>query len=157
MLPALRLGYIVAPEWAMRTLIVAKNCMDWHCSMPVQVGVSRFISDGHLSRHVHKMRQIYGKRRQMLLDSLEEGFKKWLRPIPSFYGMHVTAISTASLDLDLIAEELLQRNLKIHTLSRYYCGPKRSAGLVFGFGTTDLSEMQQGLSLLRQALLRRGR
>jgi DNA-binding transcriptional MocR family regulator len=61
------------------------------------------------------------------------------------------------VDLDLLAEELLQRNLKIHTLSRYYCGQKSRAGLVFGFGTTDLAEMQQGLSLLRQALLRSGR
>jgi peptidoglycan-N-acetylglucosamine deacetylase len=44
MLSALRLGFAVAPEWAMRTLIAAKNCLDWHCSTPVRMGVAGFIA-----------------------------------------------------------------------------------------------------------------
>ena len=67
MLSALRLGFIIAPAWAMRTLVAAKNCLDWHCSTPVQIGVAGFISEGHLTHHVRKMRAIYKKRRQLLL------------------------------------------------------------------------------------------
>lgn len=36
MLPGLRLGFVVAPDWAMSTLIAAKNSMDWHCPTPIQ-------------------------------------------------------------------------------------------------------------------------
>ncbi len=66
MLPSLRLGFVVVPDWARRTLVAAKNCLDWHCSTPLQIGVAAFIAEGHLAHHVRKMRQLYGKRRQLL-------------------------------------------------------------------------------------------
>jgi GntR family transcriptional regulator / MocR family aminotransferase len=104
MLPALRLGFIVAPSWAMRTLVAAKNCLDWHCSTPVQSAVAEFIAAGHLTRHVRKMREIYGQRRHRLLESLHDKLGEWLRPIPSCYGMHVAATLTAPLDLEKVAD-----------------------------------------------------
>jgi GntR family transcriptional regulator/MocR family aminotransferase len=152
MLSALRLGFIIAPEWAMRTLVAAKNCLDWHCPMPVQVGVAGFIAEGHLAHHVRKMRDIYKQRRQLLLNYLQQELGEWLDPIPSFYGMHVAAVARASLDLDAVAEVLVQNNVKIHSFSRYFLGRQTRAGLIFGYGSVDLSEMNRGLSALRNAL-----
>jgi GntR family transcriptional regulator/MocR family aminotransferase len=151
MLSALRLGFIVAPDWAMRTLVAAKNCLDWHCSTPVQVGVAGFISEGHLAHHVRKMRNTYKRRRQLLLQLLEEKLAEWLDPIPSYYGMHIAAVARASLDLDRIAEGLRQHNVKIHAFSRYYLGPQTRAGLIFGYGAVDLPEINRGMSALRRA------
>jgi GntR family transcriptional regulator / MocR family aminotransferase len=154
MLAALRLGFIVAPEWAMRTLTAAKNCLDWHCSMPVQIGVAGFIAEGHLAHHVRKMRDIYRRRRQLLLNFLQKELGEWLDPIPSFYGMHVAAAARTSRDLDRVAEALSQNNVKIHAFSRYYLGPPTRAGLIFGYGAVDLPEMNRGLHSLRAALQR---
>ena len=152
MLPALRLGFIVAPDWAMSPLITAKNSADWQCSTPVQIAVSDFIAKGHLERHVRKMRQIYRKRGQLLLTGLKEHLGEWLEPLPSFYGMHVTAVARTSVDLDRIANDLFQNKIRIHTLSRYHLGRPTKIGLVFGYGITDLPEIDRGLSLLRAAL-----
>jgi GntR family transcriptional regulator/MocR family aminotransferase len=152
MLSALRLGFIIAPEWAMRTLVAAKNCLDWHCSTPVQLGVAGFIAEGHLAHHVRKMRDVYRQRRELLLNFLHEELGQWLNPIASFYGMHVAAVARAALDLERVAELLLQNNVKIHAFTRYYLGPPTQAGLIFGYGAADLSEMRQGLSALRKTL-----
>jgi GntR family transcriptional regulator/MocR family aminotransferase len=152
MLSALRLGFIIAPEWAMRTLVAAKNCLDWHCPMPVQVGVAGFIAEGHLAHHVRKMRDIYKQRRRLLLNYLQQELGEWLDPIPSCYGMHVAAVARPSLDLDVVAEVLLQNNVKIHSFSRYFLGRQTRAGLIFGYGSVDLPEMTRGLSALRNAL-----
>jgi GntR family transcriptional regulator/MocR family aminotransferase len=152
MLPAFRLGFVVAPTWALKTVVVAKNCLDWHCSTPVQAGVSGFIEDGHLAHHVRKMREIYRKRRQLLLTSLQRGLDEWLEPIPSFYGMHIAAFARPGTDLEAVAQALLKSHVKIHTLSRYYLGREPRQGLVFGYGAVDLPEINRGLSLLREAL-----
>ena len=154
MLSALRLGFVVAPDWAIQTLTAAKNCMDWHCSTPLQVGVAGFIAEGHLARHVRKMRDIYKRRRQRLLNCLREDLAEWLEPIPSFYGMHVAAVARNARDLDLVADALLQDHVKIHTFSRYYLGRHSRAGLIFGYGTADLPQIEQGVALLRKALRR---
>jgi GntR family transcriptional regulator/MocR family aminotransferase len=152
MLSALRLGFIVAPGWAIKTLTAAKNCLDWHCSTPVQSAVAGFIAEGHLTRHVRKMRGIYAQRRQLLLESVQDRLSEWLVPIPSFYGMHIAVLARAAVDLEAAVEALLRQQVKIHTLSRYFLGPQTKTGLVFGYGTVDLPEIRRGVSVLRNVL-----
>jgi GntR family transcriptional regulator/MocR family aminotransferase len=155
MLPSLRLGFIVAPPWAMRTLIAAKNASDWHSSTMMQLGVAAFIAEGHLARHVRKMRELYRHRRQLLLKRLEDELVEWLDPIPSFYGMHVAAIARAGCNPARLSTALLRQKVKIHTLDRYYLGEPRNAGLVFGYGVAELPEIDKALSLLRHSLVGR--
>lgn len=154
MLPSLRLGFIVVPEWARRTLVAAKNCLDWHCSTPLQTGVSAFIAEGHLARHVRKMRQIYSKRRQLLYALLRRDLSDWLEPIPSLYGMHVAAWARDGVDLDAAVHVLAGRAVKIHTLERYYFWPSPRSGLVFGYGAVDIPEIERGLAALQAVLSR---
>jgi GntR family transcriptional regulator/MocR family aminotransferase len=151
MLPAFRLGFVVAPAWAMRTLVSAKNCMDWHTSTPTQAAVARFIADGHLTRHVQSMRAVYGQRRALLLELLKTQLSEWLEPLPSFYGMHLTALARASANLEAAVKTLQASQVQIHALDRYYLGPARYRGFVFGYGAVDLPELIQGISAVRRA------
>jgi GntR family transcriptional regulator/MocR family aminotransferase len=152
MLPALRLGFIVCPDWARDTLVAAKNCLDWHCSTPTQLGVAGFIVGGHLARHVRRLRQVYKKRRALLVETIESEFGAWLELIPSSYGMHVAATARAGVDLEAAARALLDENVHVHTLSRYYLAKASHTGLVFGYGAAGLSELSHGLARLRSKL-----
>jgi GntR family transcriptional regulator/MocR family aminotransferase len=152
MLSALRLGFVVAPDWAMPVLVAAKNCLDWHSATPIQSAVAGFISGGHLARHVRKMRAVYKQRRESLLKCLEEELGEWLRPIPSLYGMHIAAIAHPQVNLEGATELLLRRNVKIHTLKRYFLGTQTRNGLIFGYGTVDVPQIRRGISLLRKTL-----
>jgi GntR family transcriptional regulator / MocR family aminotransferase len=152
MLPALRLGFIVAPDWSVATLVSAKNCMDWHSSTPIQSAVASFISGGHLTRHVRAMREIYRQRRKLLLDLLRRDFAEWLEPLPSFYGMHLTASARANLHLEAATRKLQSSKVNIHSLDRYFLGPPNHRGFVFGYGAAELSELTRGLSSVREAL-----
>lgn len=154
MLPSLRLGFIVAPQWAMRTLVAAKNCLDWHTSTPIQMAVARFISEGHLARHVRKMREVYRGRRDYLLRALAEDLDEWLILSPSFYGLHVAAVARPHVDLPRVADALGRKNVKVHDLARYFFGLPTQAGMVLGYGVADLSELRRGIALLRRAFQR---
>jgi GntR family transcriptional regulator/MocR family aminotransferase len=154
MLPALRLGFIVAPKWAMTALITAKNCLDWHSPTLIQTAVAKFITDGHLQRHVRRMRKTYATRRQVLLAGLVSGLGKWLHPIPSFYGMHIAAVARRALDLEGIARRAQGKGVMIHTLSRYYLGTETRDGFVFGYGVTDPVDIKYGLSILTELAAR---
>jgi GntR family transcriptional regulator / MocR family aminotransferase len=152
MLPSLRLGFIVAPDWAMRTLAAAKNALDWHCSTPLQVTVAAFIADGHLARHVRKVRDLYGRRRELLRRGFHGPLGKWFVPIPSFYGMHTTAMARPGVDVETAADQLLAERIKIHTLQRYFVGEPSRTGLVFGYGAAAPAQLALGIEKLCQAL-----
>ena len=152
MFPALRLGFIVAPPWAMPSLVIAKNCMDWHCPTHVQLSVATFIADGHLARHTRRMRDIYLARRDTLLAGIERELSSWLAPLPSFYGMHVAAVARQDLDIERAAMVLSDNNVHVHTLSRYHVGPSTWTGLVLNYATLDAAEIRQGLEKIHRAL-----
>jgi GntR family transcriptional regulator / MocR family aminotransferase len=156
MLPSFRLGFIVAPDWAMPTLVAAKNCLDWHCSTAVQMGVAAFVADGELAAHVRRMREVYRRRRQVLLDALRGELSPWLEPVPSYYGMHVAAFSRTGRDLEPVAEALAGMNVKIHTLERYFRAPHAMTGFVFGYAAVDAAQLRHGLTQLRGELARGG-
>jgi GntR family transcriptional regulator / MocR family aminotransferase len=150
MLPALRLGFVVAPRSMVPILIAAKNCLDWHCSTPVQRAVADFIDGGHLARHIRNMRAVYKLRRRLVLDLLRTEHASWLMPIPSIYGMHVAATTHTEVDLENIVGTLLRHNVRVHTFSRYYFAAPSRRGLIFGYGATDPAQIHRGLSLLRK-------
>jgi GntR family transcriptional regulator/MocR family aminotransferase len=66
--------------------------------------------------------------------------------------MHLSAFSGSGADLDPLAETLLQMNVKVHTLSRYYLGAQRRSGFILGYGAVDHAEIRHGLKQLRRVL-----
>src|SRR5690349_3441594 len=102
--PSIRLGYVVAPPWAQRALGAAKQSADWHCAVLEQEALAAFINEGHLARHVRKMREIYGARRKTLLDALTTHFEPWLTPLASAAGLHLSATAAPSVDVDSLVE-----------------------------------------------------
>lgn len=152
MLPALRLGFVVSPAWALPALVAAKNSLDWHCSVPLQLTVASFIADGHLARHVRRMREIYRARREHVLARLARELREWLEPLPSSCGMHLAALSRVPGDLEAVTEALLKRNIRVHALRRYYLGRPMRDGLVIGYGAAGLSDITQGLTALHTIL-----
>jgi len=56
--------------------------------------------------------------------------------------------------LATVTASLLTSDVKIHTLDRYHLGSPRRRGIVLGYGVVDLPEIERGLSLLHNALLR---
>jgi GntR family transcriptional regulator/MocR family aminotransferase len=152
MLPALRLGFVVAPHWSLPALVAAKNALDWHCPIPTQLGVGAFIAEGHLTHHVRKMRQLYKQRREWLLRALTRDFGEWLEVVPSLYGMHVGVLARADVDADALADGLARRQVRLHSLRRYFLATQVRQGLVFGFGTADQAQLRQALHALQDIL-----
>jgi GntR family transcriptional regulator/MocR family aminotransferase len=152
MLPALRLGFVIAPAWAMPSLVTAKNCLDWHCPSFLQMGVGAFVADGHLTRHVRKMRQLYRQRRKVVLDALRQKFTGKLNVIPSAYGMHITALLPDGYDAGGLAAGMLGAGFRMHTLDRYYMAKAGRPGLVFGYGIANQGELEEALDFLATLL-----
>jgi GntR family transcriptional regulator/MocR family aminotransferase len=152
MFPAVRLGFIVSPAWALRSLVAAKNSTDWHSSVPVQAAVAGFIHDGHLTRHIRRVRRIYRDRRERLIDLLERQLGDVLDVVPSFYGMHVTAIARDGIDCEAVSEALAQRGIMIHSLARYFLGPATPFGFVLGYAAADSAILEKSVDALAEAV-----
>jgi GntR family transcriptional regulator/MocR family aminotransferase len=150
--PALRKGFIVAPAWARDALVTVKQCADSHSDAITQAVLAAFIHDGHLARHVRRMRTIYGRRREALLAGLQRELCTWLEPIPSEAGLHLAArIRDPAGAASLIAKA---RRLTPGVVSHadYAVSADCPPALTFGYGVIDAQQILPALLRLRHAL-----
>jgi GntR family transcriptional regulator/MocR family aminotransferase len=152
MLPSLRLGYLIAPDWALGAMVTAKNALDWHCPTPLQVATAAFISGGHLARHVRRMRRIYEERRGVVTRMIQSRMAQLLELVPSTYGIQVAAFAKKPTRCEHLAAQLAGEGIRIHSLDRYYLGEERRSGFVFGLGTADTDALRRGLKRVQEAL-----
>jgi GntR family transcriptional regulator/MocR family aminotransferase len=148
--PAIRLGFVVAPPWARRALGTAKQYADGHCPVLTQETLAAFISEGHLARHVRRMRQVYGARRQLLLNGLRKDFGEWLEPVPSAAGLHLAALAAVGVDVEEFVQKAQQREVGVYSLRRFQTGRSGQHGLVFGYGALEARALTEGLARLRR-------
>lgn len=153
MFPSLRLGFLVPPSWALPALIAAKNATDWHCSIPLQAAVARFIVDGHLARHIRRVRRLYRDRRDLLLGLVDERLGQVFTAVPSFYGMHISLLARKELDCDAISHALARHGVLIHSLDRYFIGRVAEPGFVIGYAAADRDELKRAVNLLAKVVL----
>ena len=151
--PALRIGYVVAPPWALPALVAAKYRADRHCDVLVQATLTAFITEGHLARHVRKMRSVYAERWQRLCDGLEKDFAQWLRPVPGTAGLHLAALALPGVDPEAIVEAARLEGIHVHSMRTYGGACSGPPGLLFGYGAIDLEGIAEGLARLRRVML----
>ena len=73
--PALRISYMVLPDCLFRRY--KDKVKDTGCpvSVPIQHVVERFITEGFFERHLNRMRTVYRKRREAVLDAVRKEAK----------------------------------------------------------------------------------
>lgn len=146
--PELRLGFIVTPPWAQRALGAAKQLADWHTAVLAQDTLAAFIAEGHLARHTRKMRNLYGERRQMILDHLRCDFRHWLEPVGCSAGLHLAALSKSNVDTDAIVARAREQGVGIYSLRAFYLDKVSRPGLILGYGAIGAQHIEEGLMRL---------
>jgi GntR family transcriptional regulator/MocR family aminotransferase len=153
MLPALRLGFLVAPASLQTALRTAKRLTDWHGELPTQAALARFIDEGLLARHIRKARREYATRHARITEALHRDFHAWLRVIPSAAGLHVTArvAPGVSLDMSAIVRGAEASGVAVYALSHFSTESRAHAGLVIGYGAIPTAKVEEGLRRLAAA------
>jgi len=81
--PGIRLAWVIAPPEVIRKLVLAKQGADLHTSTFNQMVAYEVSHGGFLNEHVKFIREVYHKRRDVMLDTLQEHMPagvKWTHP-----------------------------------------------------------------------------
>jgi GntR family transcriptional regulator / MocR family aminotransferase len=152
MLPALRLGFLVSPPSLIPALRKAKLVADWGTSTPMQAALAQFIDEGHLARHIRRMRRIYEARHNLVVATLDQDFDALVERIPAYAGIHVAVLippGVAGSDTEL-ARRARRAGLGLSpAISRFAttCPPR--PGLMLGYGVIETSAIPEAMRRLR--------
>lgn len=150
--PALRVSYMVLPKRmldAYRHLFAETSC---NVSLLEQRALYTFMARGYWERHLRKMRAIYKKKHDALIQAVNRHFGVQAAIIGQGAGLHVVL---ELLNSELSEEELIKRaqvkNIRLFPLSKtYYAHNDRQTLIMLGFGGCSSDEIERGIELLHQ-------
>lgn len=154
--PALRLGWIVAPEALASRLTVAKEACDLESSALTQRAVAAFLQAGHLPDHLARLRAAYGRRRRAMLQALAQQFPaeaRWTEPTG---GMFIWVELPPHVDTVALLETAIEQEKVAFIPGHAFAIPGCQANhcLRLNFSNATVEEIEDGIARLARVVER---
>jgi 2-aminoadipate transaminase len=120
--PGLRLGWMVAPPDVIAKLVQIKQGADLHTSTFTQMVAFEVAHDNFLDEHIKLIRKVYGERRDVMLQALEEYFPaevSWTRPQG---GLFLWVTLPEGMDCHQLFEAAIKENVAFVPGDSFYGG-----------------------------------
>jgi len=150
MFRGLRIGYLVVPDDLIMPFSTAKWMADRHTPLIEQAALADFISEGHLERHVRRMRRIYKRRRDVMLDALHRHFGERAVVRGDAAGLHMTVRFAG---LPQLGHRAQQRGVHISSSEIYYSSLRRRGAAneyILGFSAVSERTIREAVRLLAE-------
>ncbi|MFM0316669.1 PLP-dependent aminotransferase family protein [Paraburkholderia nemoris] len=160
MFPGLRLAYVVMPERAVERVERVAHSMNAGSPTLLQAAVADFIGQGHFARHLKRMRALYGERRVLIVNALEQAFGERLivdlPPGGIQFAVQFADGPDGPVDDVAVAARARKAGLGVLALSIWYANGRARRtprGLVMGFANiADAREAGRLARTLRACL-----
>jgi GntR family transcriptional regulator / MocR family aminotransferase len=154
--PALRLGWIAAPEPLVGPLALMKQRVDKGGAVLEHVALARFIDKGLLDRHLKRCRVAYRRRRDTLLAALSRsGIVEGV--LGEAAGLHVMVILRSDIDEQRLVDAARKDGIRVHGGANYRQRVAVEApSLVLGYGVIEEHELHAGVTALAEVANRCG-
>lgn len=150
--PALRIGYLIVPESLVRVFTRARWIADRQTPTLEQCALSDFIKEGHLERHLRRMRMLYSKRRQSLVRALNLHFENDAEILGENAGMHLMVRLRTKFSDDEVVRRAAEVGVGLVGAKIYYFDDAHSGQFVLGYAGLSERKIREGVRRLAKAL-----
>lgn len=152
MFPALRIGYLVAPPDLVPVLARARWVADRQTPTREQLALEDFIREGHLERHIRRMRVLYGTRREALLGALHHHLGDRADLQGEGAGLHLMVRLRTSLSDATLTRRAAEFGVGLESIASCRIHAKGSGEFLLRFGCLEEATIQEGIRRLALAM-----
>lgn len=154
--PSLRIGYAVLPPHLLAAFCGARALIDRHPPSADQHVLSAYLKEGHLDRHIRRVRCVYAQKQAELVGLLRQHTLPglgWVQPCDQ--GMHLVLWLAEGIDDRAVAQAALKAGVGVRALSPLYARDTSRSGLILGLGDYESSRIEAAVITLSE-VVRRG-
>ena len=150
--PGLRLGWVVCPPRLLEAVTEDKRLSDRGSPTLEQLALAKLIESGRYDRHLRRMRDIYGARRDTLARTLaEQAPHVGLHGLAA--GFHAVARLRPEADEQAIVEAARIRSIGLYGMSSFRLSTRSGPPeLVVGFGNLTEAAIARGIAAIGDLL-----
>ncbi len=131
--PGLRIGFAVVPRPLLSAFVTARYLADRQPPSLLQTVFAEFMSDGHFTTHLRRMRQIYRGQRDALAGALARRAGAELAFEVPDHGMHLVAYPRHGRSDVAVERAAAARGVIARAISPLYTAARPRSGLLLGF------------------------
>jgi GntR family transcriptional regulator / MocR family aminotransferase len=146
--PSLRIGYLVLPNDLVPAFTLVRFAFDIFPSTLNQAILADFIREGHLARHIRRMRMVYMNRREILSKEIRQRLGTSVEIVNSKAGFHAVILLPGGIQDQAVSNEAAKAGVAVLPLSICYQGHPGMQGLILGYGGVNQKQIQDGVSKL---------
>jgi GntR family transcriptional regulator / MocR family aminotransferase len=144
--PALKIGYIVVPSGLVDICNEKAAIYQRGFTITSQMVVNDFITEGHFSRHLKKMRDLYAQRRELASKALMDVFEDKIQISSHKNGMHFVASLDHQYSDTEVCSSFNKLGYGIYPISKWTIDPKYN-GLLIGFSNVPNKKVAKEMAI----------
>lgn len=150
---ALRLGCLVVPQDLVGVFTAVRALSGAHSPLVDQATLAEFITEGHFTRHVRRMRRLYEERQDILISEVKKRISDRLEIKKLMSGMHVIGWLPEGVSDKTVAETAARYGVKVAAVSSHSLTDwNQRGGLILGYTATGEKQIKHGIAQLAKAL-----
>lgn len=152
LIPALRLGYLVAPAGIRTRLVALKHAGDLGSSLLLQHALSEFLDRGYLRAHLKKVLPVYRERRDALQETLALHMPKEIEWRHADRGVTVWLRLPRSIDAETVFRAAERRGVLVNPGILSSVSDMSTPGIRLTFCAEPPDRLREGAKRLAKAL-----
>ncbi len=150
--PSLRIGYMVLPGSLVDYFRGFRYRTDFRNLSLDQAVLCDFLAEGHLGRHLRRMRNLYARRLEALLDGGDRYLRGLVRISDVRAGLYTVGFLENGTDSWEAEKKAATHGVEVIALDRYTLERPDPRGVLLGFAAFDETAIRRGLRQLAAAL-----
>ncbi|SER55138.1 GntR family transcriptional regulator / MocR family aminotransferase [Gracilibacillus ureilyticus] len=151
LIPSIRTSYAVLPPALTKKYQVQLTIYKQTVSRFHQDTLYKFMQRGHYQRHLNKMRALYRKKHNILLNAIEKKMGESVKVIGENAGLHILLRVCNGMTEEQLIKSASEKSVKVYPTSIYH--DKRLNGepeILMGFGGLAIEEIEEGIQILKE-------
>lgn len=150
--PSFRLGWIVAPNWMIEPLTIAKQAADLHTNYFSQQIMLEYLKENSLDQHIAKIIKFYSKKKQAMISAINKYLPEDVHVETSEGGMFLWLTLPEYIFSMELFDEAIKNNVAFVPGNPFYIDNINPNTLRLSFVTADFKEIEEGIKRLGQCV-----
>ena len=150
--PGFRLGWLVADPKVIEKLTVLKQSADLHTDNLVQYVVTEFFKENDVDAHVKEISDLYGKRKQLMIDGIKKYFPKDVKYTDPEGGMFLWVEVPGVTDTVELFKQCLEHNVAFVPGDPFFAGKPQPGTFRLNYSNMQEDQIEVGFKRLGEAL-----
>jgi len=146
--PGLRLAWIMAPTEWMDRMVVAKQSMDLCCPTYTQLIVAEFMKRGLLPRQIDRIRKLYAKKREVMLEALRRDMPKGVEWTEPEGGLFLWVKLPKNMSANTLFPKAVENKVVYVVGSAFHCNGKGQNTMRLNFSYSSEEQINKGIERL---------